>query len=194
MKYSIKILIIIYISGISAVLSQNEKQKNTFEEINSNFIGYAIRYRTVQGSDSYASIYSVIPSNNSFDLTQKLLGVAVIVKPNGQISEVRPMSREIEIPPDIELFKIVNSSEKFSDFQEKVNYSLRSNNEKIFLTREWFKIIAILGRESSAIDFFSDRNLNIIAEIFEVDRIKINNFNNLSLSEKRSLFIEIMFK
>lgn len=107
MRYSIRVATLLFYASFGSVFGQNDIQRNTFKKLNGNFTGFAIRYRSVKETDKYAVIYSVIPSNDSRDIIQKMIGVAVTVKADGEIASVIPLSQDINLPSDKEIFNMV---------------------------------------------------------------------------------------
>lgn len=193
MKYSIRAATFLLYASYGSVFGQNEIQRNTFKELNGNFSGYAIRYRSVKESDNYAVIYSVIPSNDSRDIIQKMVGVAVTVKADGEIASVIPLSHDIKLPSDKEIFNMVKQNTSFNQFRSVLNKTKYSNLEKKLLIREWYKITTMLGISIEETEFFDPTNIRFIGESFGRDTTLMSRAAKLSVSEKRKSIVEFIF-
>ena len=75
----------------SEVIKFNEKQEKRIQSVNSNFLGFHIRYK--KGKNGEALIFYVMPPKaDKLDRPSEdeLQGVVVIVDSNGEILDVKP--------------------------------------------------------------------------------------------------------
>lgn len=80
------------------VIKFNEKQESKIQRINSNFLGYHIRYR--KGNSGEAVIFYTVPprGGDNDDSENEFQGAVVIVDANGEIIDVRPFKKRGSLP------------------------------------------------------------------------------------------------